>query len=77
MSKNKGELFNKKIDCFTLYTYSNVLFDVIEVLKSHISEEAFALLHTAMLMIDDEIGHLDCDELVNCYIVEEGYNYSD
>ena len=76
-NKEHHKIITKRIDNYALYAYYDVLDDIryqIDGLLSPKSRDLFLQLTTG---IYDEIGHLQCNELTDCYIIEEGFNFDD
>lgn len=71
---NKHKLLTKELD-FYFVMYADLFDDLISILGSYVSESTYKKLCELSIIIQDEVGHLDCDELINSVVVESGYKY--
>lgn len=74
----KGRKFvviKKKIPCTTLYLYANLFDDLKVVLEPLVNKKTKKMLQDLSFAIHNQIPHLECDNIIDSYIVEEGYNY--
>lgn len=76
-NNKKKRRLEKRIYNYRLYVCAN-LFDVLmgELYNEEdLSENTRNLFYQLSLSLHKDVGHLKCDELDDCYIVEEGYDY--
>ena len=71
---NKMEV-SKIIDNYALYLYADVFDDLKTLLDGLVSEGTAELLCNCSKAIRNEVGHLKCDELTDCKVIEYGYNF--
>lgn len=71
----KFALIQKKINCTTLYLYADLFDDLKVVLEPLVDKKTKKMLLELSNAIHEQIPHLQCDNITDCYIVEEGYNY--
>lgn len=75
---SKGRKFvviRKKIPCTTLYLYSGLYDDLMDIMYSLVDKKTQKMMQDLSLAIHNQIPHLECDNIIDSYIVEEGYNY--
>lgn len=73
----KGRKFvviKKKIPCTTLYLYADLFDNLKDVLEPLVNQKTKKMLYDLSCAIHNQIPHLECDNFIDSYIVEEGYN---
>lgn len=77
MREFDDKLLTKKFDNTRLYILGDTLSTMRALLTNDndISPKSKALLDELYDSVHNDIGHLNCDEYTNIYIVEEGHNY--
>ena len=76
-NKENHKIIRKRMDCFALYAYENMLEEVRLFINNKLSEKSRDLFRQLTKSIHNDIGHLECDEVTACYAIEEGYNFDD
>jgi hypothetical protein len=67
-------IIEKEIPCTNLYLYANLFDDFKSVLMPLVNKKTKKMLQDLSFAIHSQIPHLECDEIIGAYIVEEGYN---
>lgn len=77
--KSKIEV-SKKIENYTAYMFEHAMLTYMpsrEFLKHHLKKETIHKYDEFMDALYNEVGHLECNECIDDYIIEYGYNYTD
>lgn len=77
MEKSNHKILKKRIDKIAPYTYAMILQQIKDAIGYQLSEECNALFFQLIKQIQNECNCLKCDELIDCYIIEEGFNRND
>ena len=74
MENSNQKILKKRIDKIAPYAYTVILQQIKDATGYQLSEECNALFFQLIKQIQDECDCLKCDELTDCYIIEEGFN---
>lgn len=76
MREYENKTLTKRFDNFQLYMYTDIISHIRALLTDNdgISEQTWNLFDKFYYSIHNDIGHLECDEYTNIYIVEKGHN---
>ena len=76
MEKSNHKILKKRIDKIAPYAYTVILQQIKDAIGYQLSEECNDLFFQLIKQIQDECDCLKCDELTDCYIIQEGFNYN-
>lgn len=65
------KIIRKRIDDCKMYAYADLLSDIKSNIDAGLSGKSQFLFQELIMSIDNDIGHLKCDELTDSYAVEE------
>lgn len=70
---NKHKILSKNVD-YAKSMYADIFDDLVAVIKCFFSSNISKKLYDVSKELHNEVGHLKCDENLDFFVVETGYN---